>query len=474
MTLFVAGLGPGDAQHVTAGVRELLDGRMPIVLRTRHHPAVTDLGLPAADDCDDLYARSTDFGAVYSAIAERVLARASNGDVVYAVPGNPLIAERSVTLILAGARERSIATQVLPGLSYVDFAAVALGEDLGSVQLCDALQLRIDAQRPALVSQLHDRDVVSQLKLALLEIYPAEHTVTLLRDLGTAGQRTEAVALARLDHQPTGYLDALYVPAIAPLDDVRRFDGLAYVIQRLHAPDGCPWDREQTHESLRHHLLEEVYEALDAIDRGDEGLIAEELGDVLLQVVMHAAVGEREGTFSFGDVAEHITRKLIRRHPHVFGEARAESAEQVAQNWEALKQAERPEGSLLDGVPRALPALAASQSIQGRARRVGFDWPDIQGPLEKLVEEVKEFAEAPDADRREDEFGDILFVVANIADRLGIDAEQALRRANEKFRSRFGWLETAARKRQVELSKLSLAELDAMWNEAKTEERAAR
>lgn len=467
MTLYIAGLGPGSADLVTGAVLKVLNGTTPVILRTRHHPTVAELGLAAAHDCDDLYSQGADFDAVYREIAERVLAAASDGDMVYAVPGNPLVAEQSVELILAAAAERGIAVRLLPGLSYVDCAAVALRTDLGNVQLCDALRLRIDSQRPALVSQLHDRDTLSELKLALLDIYPADHEVTLLRELGAEGEQTRTSTLAQLDHHAAGYLDALFIPPLAPIDDVRRFDGLAYIIERLHAPDGCPWDREQTHESLRHHLLEEAYEALDAIDRGDPSSIAEELGDVLLQVLMHGAVGEREGTFTFGDIAEHITLKLVRRHPHVFGDVQASSAEEVYQNWEALKQVERPEGSILDGVPRTLPALAASQSIQGRARRVGFDWPDIEGPLDKLVEEVREFAHAATAGEREEEFGDILFVLANIGERLGIDTEQALRGANDKFRSRFGYIETTARERQIELTSMNLQELDVLWNEAK-------
>lgn len=249
---------------------------------------------------------------------------------------------------------------------------------------------------------------------------------------------------------------------------VRTFDGLAAIVARLNAPGGCPWDREQTHESLRHYLLEETYEALEALDSGDPAVIAEELGDLLLQVLMHAEVARREDTFAFGDVTESIGTKLIRRHPHVFGSGSARTAEEVHANWEQLKRAEKPEGSILDGVPVALPALSASQSMQGRARRVGFDWPDVEGPLEKLREEIAEFASADGHTDREEEFGDILFVLANVADRLGVDAEQALRRANAKFRLRFAELERIAQERGVDLKALDLAGLDALWDEAKT------
>ncbi|HMO97268.1 MAG TPA: MazG nucleotide pyrophosphohydrolase domain-containing protein, partial [Tepidiformaceae bacterium] len=338
--IHIVGLGPGAPGHLTVATRDLIARGLPLILRTRHHPTVAGLA-GAFTDCDDLYAGAESFDHVYEAVAARVLEAAESGEVVYAVPGHPLVAERSVTYLLAEALARGIAVEVYPAVSYLDVAAVALRADMGGVQLCDALDLRIDTWRPALISQLYDRDAVTALKLKLLDIYPAEHQVTRLSALGTAEESVAQLPLAELDHRPFGYLDALFVPALAPIEDVRRFDGLHHVIERLHAPDGCPWDREQTHESLRPHLLEESFEALEAIDRGDLAALTEELGDVLLQVLMHAAVAERLDEFMLGDVVEHIARKLIRRHPHVFGDTTASDAQEVYQNWEALKQKEK-------------------------------------------------------------------------------------------------------------------------------------
>lgn len=470
----IVGLGPGPASLVTVETQHLLGSGVPVILRTRHHPAVGELSMAGpVSDCDDLYGAGRSFTDVYQAVAGRVLDAASRGPVIFATPGHPLVAEASVGLVLAGAAAAGIAVGVYPAVSFLDVASVALRMDLGGVQVCDALDLRVDTWRPAIVSQVYDRDTVTAVKLALLELYPPEHRVTVLSALGTPEEATSVVALAELDHHARGHLDALFLPALDPLDDVRRFDGLAYVIERLHAPDGCPWDREQTHETLRPHLLEESYEALEAIDSGDPAAIEEELGDVLLQVLMHAAVGKRTGDFTLADVVEHINRKLVRRHPHVFGETVAATAEQVHRNWQALKQQEKPRSSVLEGVPATLPSLAASQAIQGRARRAGFDWPDIDGPLEKLREELEELARAGDAAGRDEEFGDVLFVAVNIADHLGIDAEHALRAANAKFRLRFGAMEALARERGADLQAMDLAAMDALWDEVKAASRGA-
>ena len=259
-------------------------------------------------------------------------------------------------------------------------------------------------------------------------------------------------------------------PAPIP-EDLRQFEALEAIIRRLHGPEGCPWDREQTHESLRPHLLEEAYELLEAIDSDDSEAIAEELGDVLLQVLMHSAVAERLGEFEFGDVYSRIASKLLVRHPHVFADATAETAEDVRENWEVLKQKERPNKPRLEGVPATLPALAESQTIQGRARRAGFDWPDIHGPLEKLSEEIAELALAETEKDREEEFGDVLFVMAHIAATMGIDGEQALRRANGKFRRRFGFVERLAAEESLDLNEMAIGALDELWERAKADER---
>ena len=271
---------------------------------------------------------------------------------------------------------------------------------------------------------------------------------------------------------------------------------MPFISNRLRQPDGCPWDREQTHASLRKHLLEEAYEVYDALERGATPELAEELGDLLLQVVLHAQLAAEEGVFDLADVQAAIGRKIVRRHPHVFGDAVARTAADVNRQWERIKADERalaaavaaedgtvtadatPSApaapkSALDGISRSLPALAASQEMQERAAALGYDWPDVEGVLDKVAEELAELAHAADQRDRQEEFGDLLLVVVNVGRKLGIESEAALRAANDKFRRRFGRVERLAADRGAALRDLDFEALDRLWDEAKTLERAS-
>lgn len=246
------------------------------------------------------------------------------------------------------------------------------------------------------------------------------------------------------------------------------FEGFLAIVARLRGPDGCPWDREQTHSSIKGYLLQECHEVLEAIDHAEPGKLAEELGDLLLQIGLHAQIGSERGEFSIRDVIQSINAKLIRRHPHVFGDARVSDAQEVEANWEQLKKAERGEGaSALEGIPKSLPALAYSQEVQRRAARVGFDWPDMTGVLDKVREELREFEEAGSPAELEHELGDILAAMVNIGRKLNIDAEGALRQANERFRRRFSYMEAAAQRQGRSLGDLTLEQQEALWQEAK-------
>ena len=248
--------------------------------------------------------------------------------------------------------------------------------------------------------------------------------------------------------------------------DMDSFDTLVAIIARLRSPNGCPWDREQTHSSIKGNLLEETYEVIEAIDEEDTKKLCEELGDVLMQIVLHARMASEEGDFELGDIIRGICTKLIHRHPHVFSNADAKDTKQVVANWEILKRSEG-KGSLLSGLPKEMPALAYSQAMGRRVARVGFDWEDVAGIIDKLAEEVAEFNEATDHRQRVREFGDLLFTLASVARRLDIDLESALRGANERFYNRFSCMEETCQKRETSLSSLTLEEQNVLWEEAK-------
>jgi tetrapyrrole methylase family protein/MazG family protein len=255
---------------------------------------------------------------------------------------------------------------------------------------------------------------------------------------------------------------------LLPSEELGRFHALVQIIARLRGPDGCPWDREQTHASLREALLEECYEVLEALDEGSARRLGEELGDLLLQILMHAQIATEAGEFTLADVIRGISTKLIQRHPHVFGSTRARDSNEVLVNWEAHKREERAgELSMLDHVPGQLPALSYSQDVQGRVARVGFDWENVDGVIEKLVEEVNELNQAGTAEERAHEYGDLLFTLVNIARRMGVDSESALRQANRRFYRRFAHMEELCRQRGLTFSQMSFEQQNALWTEAK-------
>jgi tetrapyrrole methylase family protein/MazG family protein len=252
--------------------------------------------------------------------------------------------------------------------------------------------------------------------------------------------------------------------------DLRKFQSLVEIIARLRGPDGCPWDKEQTHQTLRANLLAECYEVLEALDEGDAAKLSEELGDLLLQIVLHAQIAKDDGEFEIDDVIESIATKIIRRHPHIFGTAKVKDAEEVMHNWEALKKAERDEGeSMLAGVPKDMPALAYAYEISRRAVRVGFEWENIEGVIDKMAEEIKEIKDANSREEKEREFGDLLFTLVNVARWEDVDAESALREANRKFYQRFSYMEELCRRRGLNFAGLSFKEKDDLWEEAKKE-----
>jgi tetrapyrrole methylase family protein / MazG family protein len=314
--------------------------------------------------------------------------------------------------------------------------------------------------------------VASEVKLTLMEVYPDQHAVQLVHGAGTPQVIVESLELYEIDRSPhIGLLTALYVP---PLGPATSFEAFQELVAHLRAPNGCPWDREQDHQSLRSDLLEETYETLAALDADDPLAMCEEFGDLLLQIVLHAQIASEYGEFRMADVLQGIHTKIVRRHPHVFGNVEVDGVGKVLQNWEKLKAEERQakgkiDAGLLDSVPVALPALSLAEAYQKRAARVGFDWPDVQGVLDKVYEEVEE-VRAADESKKPAEIGDLLFAVVNLARWCHADAESVLRETSIRFKRRFSFIEQAARTRGVKVAELTLQEMDDLWEAAKKEE----
>jgi tetrapyrrole methylase family protein/MazG family protein len=426
---------------------------------------------------DDLYANGATFNAVYAGITQKIMELGRrDGGVVYAVPGHPFVAERTGPEIVRLAHAEGLSVRVVAGLSFLEPTFSALDIDpFPQLTLCDALSLgpahapTFPPDTPVLIAQLYSRLVASEVKSTLGAVYADQHRVKFVHRAGTAEEVVEDLALFEIDRSDRiGALTSLYVP---PLDSGSSAEAVQAVVAHLRAPEGCPWDREQTHKSLRRHLLEESYEAISAMDSGDHDGMREEFGDLLLQIVLNAQIASELGEFTFNDVSKGVHDKIVRRHPHVFGDLQLAGVDGVLTNWEKLKEDERAGKSesdgLLEGVPTALPALSQAQEYQDRAARVGFDSPGIEGVLSKIAEEIGEVKGAQGSDQLAGELGDLFFALVNLARWKGVDAEAALRQANHRFFKRFSFVEQGAKRQTRRLTDLSLDEMNALWQEAK-------
>jgi len=475
MGITVVGLGPGDGRFLTREAWQVLTEAGTVYLRTKRHPAVTDLpDNVTLLSFDGIYETAVNFESVYAQIVAELLRLAQEGPMVYAVPGHPHVGESTVTALEAAARAAGVSVRIVPGLSFVEPMLTAVGYDgLDGLQLFDAVEMLafhyppLNPDVPLLLGQVYSRLVASDLKMVLTAVYPEEHPVHLIHAAGMAGQSVEQVPLYAIDHsEQISHLTSLYVPA---LPYKASLPALAETVAVLRGPDGCPWDREQTPQSMRADFLEEAGEVLEALDTSDDEGLQEELGDMFYHLVMQTQMASEEEIFRLTDVIAGIEAKLKRRHPHVWGDWEAPDTATVLRNWEKIKQDEKgaPAASLLDNVPAALPALARSQKIQHKVAKVGFDWPNVAGVYEKLQEELTELQTAVTPAERQAELGDVLFVLVNLARWLDVDAESALREANLRFARRFRGVEQLAATRQLDLQQMDLAALDKLWEEVK-------
>ncbi len=471
--IVVTGLGPGDLDRLSSEVRRILeDPSANVILRTVRHPAAGQLAaIRKVSTCDDLYDALETFEQVYEAIAVRVMS--SEGPVVYAVPGSPLIAERSVVRIREMAAAAGRAIEVKPTPSFLDemFAMLEIDPADGGFQVVDGRDLPDPMQYHLTTIVFHvDLPIIlSNVLDTLGRVLPANMEIQVVVDAGSKNARRQVYPLSEVPAGVAGLRTSLYFEP-PPVGYV----GAVQAMRRLR--EECPWDREQTHDSLVKFLIEETYELVDAIrnltpgapdaedlDYGAYAEVEDELGDVLLQVIFHANLASEVAAFDIEDLAERLRQKLVRRHPHVFGDVDVDDAEEVVRNWSKIKDSERSRESTLDGIPAGLPALQKASKLQARAKQVGFDWESVEPVLDKIEEEVAELrAELASRDRASEEVGDLLFSVVNVARHLNIDPEQALGRAADRFEQRFRAME-----RQGPLSGLSLSDLDLAWKAAK-------
>lgn len=461
----VVGLGSGDLNQLPLGVYRHLVEQPLVWLRTKEHPVVRELEVEGMsfESFDSIYEKSDTFEAVYEQIVDTLLTKSEEMAITYAVPGHPFVAERTVELLV----ERGVDIHVLGGQSFLDAMFQTLQIDpINGFQLLDATALdveRLQVTQHILIGQVYDGFVAGDVKVQLMERYPDEHPVTLVTAAGTTQERVVNVPLYEMDRvAEVDNLTTLYVP---PLTDetylAKDFATLKQIIETLRGPEGCPWDRKQTHTSLRKYLLEEAYELIEAINEEDDDAIIEELGDVLLQVMLHAQIGADEGYFDIRDVIGSISEKMVRRHPHVFGDVEVHDAAQVVTNWNRIKQDEKGENkkSQLDGVLVHQPALMKAEQLQKKAAQIGFEWDDISGAFVKLEEELKEWRDDP---TDESELGDVMFSIVNVARYVGLNTEQSLERTNRKFKRRFEYIEANG-----DINQMTLEQMDRLWDEAK-------
>ncbi|MGB9879760.1 MAG: nucleoside triphosphate pyrophosphohydrolase [Anaerolineae bacterium] len=481
----IVGLGPGAPNLLTIEAQQVLQSAEEIYLRTRQHPTVEALSLTARIySFDDVYERASTFEEVYAEIAARVveLGHREQG-VVYAVPGHPLVGETSVQRILTLAEQEGLPVRIVEGLSFVEPVCARLRLDpLQGLQIADATALALahypmfNPDLPLLIGQLYNRDLAAEIKLVLMMAYPDDHLVSLVRAAGTATEAVVTIPLYELDRcAEVDHLTSLYVPPLSTPGSLAAFQE---IVAHLRAPEGCPWDREQTHRSLRPFLLEETYEVLEALDSEDLDSLKEELGDLLLQILLHTQIAIEQGEFKMADVVSSVVTKLKRRHPHVFGQVHVSNAQEVLVNWERIKSEEKAaqqhkEGEheeaegLLAGIPDALPALARAQALQRRVERAGLDWPDVGHVWSKVEEEMTELRQAHTGAAQEIELGDVLFSLVSLARWLDIDAESALREATARFERRFQEVERKCATHGQPLNGLGTARWKELWEETK-------
>ena len=477
----IVGLGPGSYGQLTLETMDKLRDGRPNYFRTKIHPVVAELEARGitCESFDSFYEHGVSFDEVYAQIAETLVKKAAAGEsLVYAVPGNPLFGEQSVVNLMALCDAQNIDYAVFSGVSFVDVSMSALKADaVAGLKVIDAFEIatqRPDKNMGNLITQVFDRHMASEVKLSLMDLYDPEFEVVLLIAAGIPGEeRILKLPLCEIDWvEGINHLTTLYVPPCP--ENLRDLGALLAIMATLRSPEGCPWDRKQTHDSLKPYLIEEAYEVLEAVEADDIDNLVEELGDVLFQVVFHAQLGKEEGFFTINDVIEGIAKKMIRRHPHVFKTPENLTADKVLTNWDEIKKQEKHTETIADEmarIPKSFTALMEAAKVQSKASKVGFDWDDPKAALAKVEEERQEVAEelaGGDTGRIEEELGDLFFAAVNVARLAGVQPEIALRKATRKFAGRFKAMENMARQEGKRMEDYDLDGLETLWSRVKS------
>lgn len=482
--IYILGLGPGDVDSLTLGVVNRIKSGDKNFLRTIKHPTIkffNDNNIPY-ESYDYVYDMKEDFKDVYEYIVEDLIKKAKEyKSINYIVPGNPMVAEKTVELLLKK-EDKDLEIELMTGLSFIEPMLELLKRDpISGLKIVNGEEFDIkdiDINIDYIITQVYNRRVASDIKLVLSEVYGDEYEIYVVNRAGVKGEeKLYKIPIYELDRiDGIDSLTSIYIPKVDKI--IKKLYDITDIIdtmKKLRSEEGCPWDREQTHKSIRQSVIEEAYEVVDAIDREDEEGLIEELGDLLLQIIFHCQIASEEGRFNLYHVTTQLNNKLIYRHPHVFDEKKVEKSAEVVYNWDRLKYNKRGISTytdILKDIP-PLPALMKSYKVQERAGQVGFDWADVDGALEKVKEEYFEVIESinaiegGDIGEIEEELGDLLFAVVNVCRFLNVNPEVALNRTVNKFIQRFEIMEKESIKMGKKLEDMTLEEMDELWNKAK-------
>ncbi len=481
----IIGLGCGNINSLTLGAIEKIQSGNRNILRTVNHPTIEffyNKNIPFIS-MDYIYESEMSFEKVYEKIVDRLLYELKiNDEINYIVPGHPMVAEKTVSHLIEKASNGTFEIEIVPSESFIEPILASLKIDpIDGIKVIDALELKptqLDINSNLIICQVYNKRVASEVKLVLSEVYGDEYEVSLVHYAGVKDKELiEKIKVMDIDRSNNiGALTTLVVFKVNKDEfSIYDFNNLVDIVRKLRSKDGCPWDIAQDHFTLRENLIEEAYEVVEAIEEENFNHLAEELGDLMLQVLLHTQIASENGDFYLIDVTTNLASKLITRHPHVFLKKTLVNTDKVVYNWNMIKYGSRSIDTLsgrMENIPK-LPSLIRSKKVQKLASEVGFDWDDIDGPMKKVIEEYDEVLELiengeKDSLRYEEELGDLLFSIVNLARFLKVDPEIALHKATDKFIDRFRVVEELAQKKGRKLLEMTIEELDELWDQAKS------